>query len=233
MGLFMTATAFAQTPDNKPPVKKIEVTGSAEMEITPDVITLNITLREYMKNKSSKVAITTLEKQLQDAVEKAGIPKENFTIANVFGYNYDQWWRKKKNDVDFMARKQYSLKLNRLDKINGILSAVDDEGIESVNIASYTHSKMDEYRKQVKMNALKAAKAKAEYLLGAIDEKIAGVLEVQEFNTDQYSDVRPEMANRVMYKAAAADAMGGAPDSNIDFKTIKVRAEVRAVFGIK
>lgn len=228
----MTATSFAQTTETKPPVKKIEVTGSAEMEITPDEITLNITLREYMKNKTSKVAITTLEAQLQKAVQDAGVAKENFTIANVFGSNYDQWWRKKKNDVDFMARKQYSLKLNRLDKINGILAAVDDEGIENVNIASYTHSKMDEYRKKVKMDALKAAKTKAEYLLGAIDEKIAGVIEVQEFNTDHYSDVRPEAANVRMYKASA-DMAGAAPDSNIDFKTIKVRAEIRAVFGIK
>lgn len=227
----MTATSFAQTTDsNKPPVKKIEVNGSAEMEITPDEIFINITLREYM-NKSTKVGITTLEAKLQKAVQDAGIAKENFTIENVFGYNYDQWWKKKKKDDDFLARKQYRLKLNRLDKINGILAAVDEEGIESVNVASYTHSKMDEYRKQVKMDALKAAKAKAEYLLGAIDEKIGGVIEIQEFNTDQYSDVRPEMANVRMY-AAKADA-SVAPDSNIDFKTIKIRAEIKAVFGIK
>lgn len=232
MALIMTATSFAQTTDTKPPVKKIEVNGSAEIEITPDEIWINITLREYMKNKTQKVAITTLEAQLQKAVEAAGIARENFTIANVFGYNYDQWWKKKKTAEDFMARKQYSLKLNRLDKINGILAAVDEEGIESVNIASYSSSKMEEYRKQVKTNALKAAKAKAEYLLAAIDEKIGGVIEIQEFNTDNYSDVRPEMANMRTLKAYAADA-GGAPDSNIDFKTIKVRAEIKAVFGIK
>ncbi|MGN7719319.1 SIMPL domain-containing protein [Chitinophaga sp. 22620] len=232
MALIMTATSFAQTTETKPPVKKIEVNGSAEIEITPDEIWLNITLREYMKNKTQKVAITTLESQLQKAVEAAGIAKENFTIENVFGYNYDQWWKKKKTAEDFMARKQYRLKLNRLDKINGILAAVDEEGIESVNIASFSSSKMEEYRKQVKINALKAAKDKAEYLLSAIDEKIGNVIEIQEFNTDQYSDVRPQMANERMFKAAAAD-MGGAPDSNIDFKTIKVRAEVRAVFGIK
>lgn len=230
MGLFMTATAFAQTTTAQPPVKKIEVNGSAELEITPDEISLNITLREYYKNKTSKVGITTLEAQLQKAVQDAGIPKENFTIANVFGYNYDQWWKKKKDDQDFLARKQYTLKLNRLDKINAILAAVDEEGIESVNIASYTHSKMEEYRQQVKSSALKAAKNKAEYLLAAIDEKIGGVIEIQEFNTDQYSDVRPEMANVRMYKAAADQSV---PDSNIDFKTIKIRAEVRAVFGIK
>ncbi len=232
MALTMTATSFAQTTETKPPVKKIEVNGSAEIEITPDEIWLNITLREYMKNKTQKVAITTLESQLQKAVEAAGIAKENFTIENVFGYNYDQWWKKKKTAEDFMARKQYRLKLNRLDKINGILAAVDEEGIESVNIASFSSSKMEEYRKQVKINALKAAKAKAEYLLSAIDEKIGNVIEIQEFNTDQYSDVRPEMANMRAYKASA-DMAGGAPDSNIDFKTIKVRAEIKAVFGIK
>ncbi|WP_343305070.1 SIMPL domain-containing protein [Chitinophaga niabensis] len=232
MGLFMTATSFAQTTDNKPPVKKIEVTGTAEMEITPDEITINITLREYYKNKTNKVGITTLEAQLQKAVQDAGISKENFTIGNVFGYNYDQWWKKKKTTEDFLARKQYVLKVNRLDKINGILAAVDEEGIESVNIASFNSSKMEEYRKQVKTNALKAAKAKAEYLLSAIDEKIGGVIEIQEFNNDQYSDVRPEAANMRMF--AKADAAGaGVPDSNIDVKTIKIRAEIRAVFGIK
>ncbi|WP_198315111.1 SIMPL domain-containing protein [Chitinophaga sp. MD30] len=116
-GLFLAITTFAQQVDNKPPVKKIEVNGSAEIEITPDEIYLNIALREY-KNKSGKVDISTLEKQLQKAVTDAGIPKENFTIENVFGTNYDMWWKKKKNDQDFLARKQYRLKLNRLDKIN-------------------------------------------------------------------------------------------------------------------
>ena len=38
MALAMTATSFAQTTDTKPPVKKIEVNGSAEIEITPDEI---------------------------------------------------------------------------------------------------------------------------------------------------------------------------------------------------
>lgn len=228
-GLFLAITSFAQQVDNKPPVKKIEVNGSAEIEITPDEIYLNIALREY-KNKSGKVDISTLEKQLQKAITDAGIPKENFTIENVYGTNYDMWWKKKKNDQDFLARKQYRLKLNRLDKINLILAGVDEEGIESVNIGSFTHSKMEEYRKEVKIKALQAAKAKADYMLSAIDEKIAGVLEVQEINTDNYVDVRPVMAN-VMY--AKSRAMDTAAESNIDFKTIKVRAEVRAVFLVK
>jgi len=228
-GLFLATLSQAQQTDNKPPVKKIEVTGSAEIEITPDVIYLDIALREY-KTKTTKTDISTLEKQLQKAVQDAGIAATDLTIANVFGNNYEQWWVKKKKDPDFMARKQFRLKLSKLDKVNTILGAVDAEGIESVNISSYTHSKMDEYRKEVKMKALQAAKAKATYMLDAIGDKIDGVLEVQEMNTDNYADVQ-QMANVRMLDAKSEGSYAAMPD--IDFKTIKVRAEIRAVFFIK
>ncbi len=225
-GILVATFGQAQQTDNRPPVKKIEVTGSAEIEITPDEIYLDISLREF-KNKTTKVDMNTLELQLQKAVKEAGIPASDLTIANVFGTNYDQWWTKKKKDPDFMARKQYRLKLSNLDKVNSILGGVDDEGIESVNISSYTHSKMEDYRKQVKTKALQAAKAKATYMLEAIGDNIGGVLEVQEINTDNYADVQPvAFANaRLMAADAVADPTA--------FKKIKVRAEVRAVFFIK
>lgn len=232
-GLLLTVSTWAQQTVNKPPVRKIEVNGSAEMEITPDEIYLSITLKEYYqsRNKTNKVDISTLEKQLQQAVANAGIPKENLTIENVFGYNPDWWRGKKKNDPDFLAEKKYRLKLNRLDKTNIILAAVDEEGISSVNIASFTHSKMEAYRREVKMKAIQAAKAKAAYLLGAIDENIGNVLEVQDINTDNYSDdIRPYQVNTYMAKARVANE---AAVSDIDFKTIKIRAEVRTVFAIK
>lgn len=224
-GLFLALSTFAQQAD-KQPVKKIEVNGSAEMEITPDEIYFNISLREYVKGKN-KVEISTLEKQLQKAVADAGISKADFTIENVYGNNFEIL-RKKKDPQEFMARKQYRLKLTKLDKINEILGAVDAEGIENTRIASYSSSKMEAYRKEVKIKALLAAKEKAEYMLTAIGNKMDGVIEIQEMNTDNYTDVRPMMMAN--YKSA-----GGSEDasSEIDFKTIKIRAEVRVVFAIK
>lgn len=230
-GLFLTVSVWAQQTVYNVPVKKIEVNGSAEIEITPDEIFLSISLKEYYKNKTTKIDISTLEKQLEKAVAEAGLPKESLTIENVYGYNPDYWWKKKKNDPDFLASKRYRLKLSRLDKVNGIMAGVDEEGIESVNIASFSHSKMEEYRKEAKTKALQAAKTKATYLLDGIEEKIGGVIEVQEINTDNYSDVRPLAVNTLMKGYANAEM--AVADSNIDFKTIKVRAEIRAVFAVK
>lgn len=228
-GLFFALSTFAQQADNSKQVKKIEVNGSAEIEITPDELNLDIALREYLKGKT-KVDITTLEKQLVKAIADAGLPKETLTIENVNGFNNEFFMRKKKDPVEFMTRKQYRLKLTRLDKINDILGAIDAEGVESTRIASYTSSKMDQYRKEVKIKAIKAAKEKAEYMLAAIGNSIDGILEVQEINTDNYPDYRPQIMSNAMYKSADGVG-GGAPD--IDFKSIKVRAEVRTVFTIK
>ena len=60
----------------KPLVKKIEVTSSAEQEVLPDEIFVTVSLREYFKDKDNKnkIDIMVLEKQLQKAVEEAGIP---------------------------------------------------------------------------------------------------------------------------------------------------------------
>lgn len=231
-GLFIASLSQAQQKDDKPPVKKIEVTGSAEIEITPDEIYLDISLREF-KNKTVKVEIGALEEQLKKGVKEAGIASENLTISDVFGTNYTDWWsNKKKKDPDFMARKEYRLKLSNLDKINIILGSVDAEGIEKVEISSFTHSKMDEYRRQVKTKALQAAKAKATYMLEGIGSTIDGVLEVQEINTDNYSDYRPVAFSNARIAGYVAGNNADASETP-SFRKIKVRAEVRAVFFIK
>ncbi|SMO37656.1 SIMPL domain-containing protein [Solitalea koreensis] len=228
--LVVGTTAMAQSFAVVPPVKKIEVTGTAEMEVTPDEIYLNISLKEFFRDNGNKnkVDIETLEKQLQKAVLDAGIPKESFMINNIYGYNYDQWWNKKK-DQNFLARKQYRLKLNKLDKVNAILSAVDPKGIESVNVAEFSHSKIAEFRKELKMKAIKDAKDKATYLLSAIGEQVSGVLEVyDQDNSGGGYRPQPMMSMKIR---GMADESAVMPE--IDFKTIKLRADVRAVFSIK
>ena len=87
-------SAYAQNIDTR---KKIEVTGTAEAEVTPDILYIGMSLKEYFRdaNNKKKVEIEELERQLQEAVLKAGIPKENFTINNISSYT--TWWEKKKN----------------------------------------------------------------------------------------------------------------------------------------
>ena len=216
----VTLTGFAQNVDLR---RKIEVTGSAEQEVTPDIIYVTISLKEYMNGKN-KVDISTLERQLQKAVTEAGISKEDFMINNISSYNYII---DKKKNPDFLASKQYRIKVRDLNAINTILSKVDDKGIQSTGVDSYDYSKLAELRQTLKIKALQAAREKATYLLTSIGEKLGGAIDIQDVENEPMNQ---PVYNVRMFKTAAAD-MEAAPEA-IDFKKIKLNYQVRAVFEI-
>ncbi|HYG39965.1 MAG TPA: SIMPL domain-containing protein [Cytophagales bacterium] len=219
---FSQNTPTATLIDN---TRKIEVMGSAEMEVVPDEIYYTISLKEY-KNNNKKVEIEALEKQLVKAVSAASIPKEDLHIENMQGYN--EYWEKKRKSEDFLISKQYVLKLNNLFKINEIMSGVDPKGVAYTNISKYSHSKIEQFRKEIKIKALQAAREKAGYLLDGIDEELGEVLQIQEIGEYYPQPFESRMANMEM-KAMSADE--ASPE--IGFKEIKLRYEVRAVFKIK
>ncbi len=236
-GLLAAASfTYAQTPQPltvQPFVKKIDVTGAAEMEVVPDRIFFSISLREYFKDKDKdRVDIEVLEKQLVAAVREAGVPKENFQIENISGNRWQ--WNGRKKPTDFLESKQYVLELSDLTKIDPILSKVEPKGIEFVNINRYDHTKMEQFRKELKIKALQAAKEKAGYLIGSVGEQLGGILEIQEMGDNVYYPQPYEARSNMMMKAEMADgAAMGAAEPEIGFKKIKLRYEMRAAFAIK
>jgi uncharacterized protein YggE len=215
----LSYSAFAQNVDLR---RKIEVSGTAEQEVTPDIIYVSISLQEYMNGKT-RVTIDQLENQLETAVKEAGIPKENFTINNLSAWNNNY---QKKKSPDFLASKQYSLKLSDLNKFDQILSAVDPKGIQSTNIDSYEYSKADQLKNQLKLKALLAARDKATYLLNGIGAKLGDPIDITEVDNSNYPQPRMFMAKTMSV------GLTSTPASDIDFKTIKLSFQVNAVFEI-
>ncbi|WP_316735004.1 SIMPL domain-containing protein [Pedobacter aquatilis] len=213
------STVKAQQVDLR---RKINVSGSAETEVTPDIIYIGISLKEYLNGKK-KVEITELEKQLFAAVQKAGIAKENLTVSNLSSWNYAT---EKKKNPDFLASKQYRLKVADLNKFNSIIEAIDAKGIASTNVESYDYSKIESLKKELKIKALLAAKEKATYMVEALGDKLGAVIDIQ----DGGDNVIQPVYRNYMMKAEMADA-GAAPE--IDFKKIKLNFTVNAVFEIK
>lgn len=231
MLLFCLPTLAQNTPNvEKDPIKKIEVTGTAELEIVPDELYFSISLKEYFKdekNQKDKVALETLEKQLIEAVKSAGLPKENLSISGVTGYRE---WTGKKKPQHFLAGKQFQLKLSNANNINDLMAKVDDRGVEYVSMNRVEHSKKEEFRKQVKMNALKAAKEKAGYLLESIGEKLGEVLEIHEVEEGNvYPVYKAQMSNmRMMAADAAPESDGG-----LEYQKIKYSYRMNATFRIR
>src|ERR1039457_1470063 len=86
---------------NEPP-KKIEVTGSAEMEIVPNEIYMTFTLKEYLDASKKKVKLESIKTDFLTLCKVAGIPDSNISISCYMGsepWDYS-WYRKHKKEPD-------------------------------------------------------------------------------------------------------------------------------------
>jgi uncharacterized protein YggE len=218
-------SAMAQQVDLR---KKITVSGTAETEVTPDIIYISISLKEYLKdgNSKKKVEINDLESQLFTAIQNAGLAKENLTINNLSSFNTVG---EKKKNPDFLVSKQYRLKVFDLNKWNAIIGSVDPKGIAYTNIDSYDYSKIEILKRDLKIKALQAAKSKATYLVEALGDKLGSVIDIQEINNETFP--QPVYRNTMMMRAAVADE--AAPAQEIDFKKIKLSYVMNTVFEIR
>ncbi len=159
--------------------KKITVSGSAEMEIVPDEIYVNVQLKEYQKRGEEKKDIETIKKQFLESCKAAGIPDSVISIVSFTGSN-PFFWKKRKKDPDLFTSITYQVKFKTSELMDKLVEKLDDDATQSFLIVSVNHSKMTEYRRQLKIAAVKAAKDKGIYLTDAIGEKLGEAITINE-----------------------------------------------------
>ena len=206
----------------------IEVTGSAELEIIPDEINVSVTLREYLNDKK-KVYLAEIEKEFRSVLDKLKIDTKQISLESVYG-NYDYDYKTNKRG-EFLNAKVYRIKFADLEKYNQLVTMLDKKGIENVYISSTSHSKIEEYRRQVKVEALKAAKVKADLLLQALNKKTGEVMLIRERDNNMGYPM-PYLKAQSNMMVEADEGEGNASLEPIEMQKIKIRYEVEAHFII-
>ncbi len=214
--------------------KKITVTGSAEMEIVPDEIYMTFTLKEYLDASKQKIKLEDIKSAFLSVCQSAGVADTNVVIS---GYSGNERWdyysyRRRRTEPDFMASIAYTVKVSSAEKLDQIVAAVNDQALDNFYISKTSHSKIEELRKEVKMNALKASKEKAEYLAKSIGEEIGDAQLIQEIDDSYISDVSGLSNMGFASKAMVTEDQnygGAAPE----FEKIKLRYQMNCEFGLK
>ncbi|WP_299016230.1 SIMPL domain-containing protein [uncultured Polaribacter sp.] len=223
--LFISIFSFAQSNSIVKPF--IEVVGTSEKEIIPDEIYLDIFLNERME-KGQKVNLEYLENQLKQELKNLGIPENNLFIADVNAVIAKTGWFTKEQ----LSKAKYSLKVNSAVKLKMFFDCLDDLKITKVNIAKATHSKITELREENRINAIKAAKNKAIYLLNAIDEKVGKSLIVNEINNKNNQNFATANTLQVNnYSAGISKINRG--QSIIQFEKIVIKTSIYVKFAIE
>ena len=230
--MFSFAAVNAQQADANNKQKVINVNGTAEMEIVPDEIYVQVNLREYAKKGGPKTDIETIRKNFLKATQSINIPDSNISVQGYQGWDGNYWWynKNKKKNPDMMAGITYQVKLSTTKQMDELVSKLDDEATEGFSIAKVSHSRLQEFKKQLKIQAIKSAKDKAIYLAEAIGEKVGEALYIKEIDNSYQQPVY--MEKMMMMANSAMDGGGGTP-SGLDFQKIKIRYEVMAQFAIK
>lgn len=218
----------------------IKVIGTAELEIVPDEIYMAVTLKEYTKDKK-KYNIEELEKNLVNYVEKVtATDKKDIKMSTMDAYLITL---KRKKNKDEVITKSYTIKFKNSQQIYQLYSVMDSLSVSNAYVSKYSHSKMDEYKKQIKINAIKAARDKADYLMLAIGQvagKAISVAEPSGFVTIDDGLSRGREYNTYGKFSNVSQSYGGYPSSgdsddegSIMEKTIKLRYDLNAEFEIK
>jgi uncharacterized protein YggE len=222
--IFLALHGSAQVvlPEEKP---NIEVTGSGELEVVPDEIFIRIVLKEKNKN-NEKYKIEAQESKLLQKLKENGFDIANLSLSGAGGELQYRVFRKDQ----VLTEKTLLMKTKNAGEVNKLFQILDDLAIEDAAIVKTSHSAIENLRKEVKIQAMKAAKDKADYLLTAIGEQTGKPLVIREQDHTVYP--AKMYSNVAMREDAGAMSEGGLGDE-IAFTKIKIRYEIYAKFAIK
>lgn len=211
------STGSAQGPLPPPEKPHIEVTGTAETEIEPDEIYVVITLQERSENRE-KLTIEKQEQQLKQSLKDLGI---DLSLLSLNRADAD-YRRYKVMKTDVIVSKSYTLKLSSAEQLSKVYQQLDKINVLDAYISHVSHSKKQQFEKETRIKAAKAAKEKAEYLLEAIGQKAGNVLYMTEQASGYYNPMPRAMAvNSLEYAVPQMDKM-----SELSFQKIKITASV-------
>jgi uncharacterized protein YggE len=243
VNIFLLATTVnaqqAQpTFTNNPFPKTITVSGSAEMEIVPDEIYVNITLREYQKRGENKKDIETIKTTFLEICKAIGLPDSVISIFSFTGYNNYYSFKKRKKDPDMQSSITYQVKFKSSELMDKLVEKLDDEATQNFVIANTSHSKMTEFRRQLKIKAVQAAKDKGIYLTEAVGERLGEAITIIEPESNNNLYLASGLASNNVYSQTNLSFRDGSRNENeteqeIDFKKIKLRYEVSVIFALK
>lgn len=223
LALFFSITAKGQFEGkNFIDQNYIEVNGKAELEVVPDEIYIKILLNEG--DSKNKITVSELEKAMVKKLEEIGVNISKDLLIKDMASNFKFYFLGKEQ---IFLSKEYQLLVSTGKMAGKVFIEMEKLGISNLSIERLDNSKIEEYRNEVKVDAIKAAKTKAELLATAINQTIGRAIYIQE--QQMYEPMM--MSNTMMIRGASS--MKEDAELDIDFEKIKLEYSILCRFELK
>jgi len=214
---------------------ELEVTAKAERVVMADRAEFRFTVREFGSTLSEAVQEAT---KATDAVVQRllalGIPKHRVTTQ---GFKSNENAGKKaflSSAKDYFASIETRVVVDSVDKLAVIVGVVSDANVHHLSNIDFTLENRGPLMREVRREAARVAREKAEDIMGGLQGTLGRVLHVSESTGDSYSAAMSNAISRNYSNAkggivaVALDNVAAAPLSlNVPEITLSVRLAVR------
>ncbi len=195
----------------------IEVTGTAMVEVVPDEIYVKIILRE--KDQRGKTELEQLEKKLFQTLQKVGIDvKKDLVVRNMAGNRY------KLKSGTVKLKKEYVLLLHDVKTLDRVFAGLEQMGSVDAEVERVDHSQIEKLRRDIKVDAIKVAKEKAEALATAIGQSIKEAIYIRE---ERWGGISAQYMSNVAFDRGSEDE-----DVGVNFEKIMLQGTVLVRFKL-
>jgi uncharacterized protein YggE len=207
-------------------IPQISVTGEGKVKVVPDIGVISLGVENTGKDAAEvkKMNDEIVEKVIK-YIKKNNIPASDFQTTNVSLYkNYD--YEKKKNN--YIANQTITITLKDLKKYNEFMMGISDTGVTTIHGVEFKSSKISDYERDARKNAMLNAKQKGEDYVSVLNQKVGKALLISDATY-----VNPPIP---MFKSAAMamDAeSGGMPRETLAIGEIEINATVQVTFYLE
>ena len=202
----------------------IEVNGVAEKEIAPNEIYLSITINE--RDSKGKISIDEQQRDMVAVLKKLGVkPAEQLKMLDLTSSYFKRG--------NALTKAQYELKLTSAVEVARVWRALDELGISQVTVQKVSHTNIETFKKEVRADAMRAARDNARALAEAIDQKAGKCFWIADYSSPVRTTfaVANMKARGVMEESVSFDAM--VEEEGLEFQTINLQHRVQAKFVLE
>jgi len=176
--------------------RTLTVTGTAEISVAPDICYMSFAVQTRHKSAAQAYRENNeLMNKVNAAIKKQDIPAKDMQTANFTispEYHYDRTTNKRIFD-GYLVSHTLNVKVRDLTKVPDVLDAAVTAGANQVLEINFTVENPKRYASEARVDAIKAARAKAEQIAQLTGVKLGKPISISE----------SEPGRRILYPQAA------------------------------
>jgi len=219
----------AEAPREAPrPFPTLSVSGVAQVSIAPNEAWLHLGVDSFFSEMDAAVADNNERiKSVLRVLRDAGLTGENLQTDIMSLSETDRYVANVKHH-GFQVQRNITARVTDLEKVEALLLDLMRSGVTRIDSVKFSHTELSSKKAEARVQALQAARKKAEAMAGALGQRVEGAITVTEGYPGVSSIQQPTYTNMVVNA-------GGTSVDGDTFASgrILINVQVSAVFELR